>query len=166
MRRLCREGPGMTEINTRVQVLAVSPFEADILALSQILSHSAWEFDNANSVATASNYLLHNSAQVILCERTLPDGDWNDVLNLISGMADPPQLIVTSRDADDHLWAEVLNVGAYDVLVKPFHPKEVFRTIGLAWRHWMSARKSHMTAIPRRGSASEQMSSPLVAAAR
>jgi DNA-binding response OmpR family regulator len=156
----------MTEINTRVQVLAVSPIEADALALSQILSHSAWEFDSVSGVGNAAAFLRHKSAQVILCERTLPDGDWTDVLNLISGLADPPQLIVTSRDADDRLWAEVLNVGAYDVLVKPFHPKEVFRTIGLAWRHWMSARKSQLTAIPRRGSASEQRTSPLAAAAR
>jgi DNA-binding response OmpR family regulator len=43
---------------------------------------------------------------------------------------------VTSRLADDRLWAEVLNIGGYDVLAKPFVPAEVFRTISLAWLNW------------------------------
>jgi CheY-like chemotaxis protein len=38
---------------------------------------------------------------------------------------DPPMLIVTSRLADDYLWAEALNLGAYDVLAKPFDASEV-----------------------------------------
>jgi DNA-binding response OmpR family regulator len=43
---------------------------------------------------------------------------------------------VTSRVADDSLWAEVLNLGAYDLLMKPFDLTEVFRVVSLAWRHW------------------------------
>ena len=31
------------------------------------------------------------------------------------------------------LWAEDLNLGAYDVLVQPFDPDEVYRVILLAW---------------------------------
>ena len=31
---------------------------------------------------------------------------------------------------------EALNLGAYDVLAKPFHPKEVMHTVGSAWRNW------------------------------
>jgi DNA-binding response OmpR family regulator len=45
-------------------------------------------------------------------------------------------LIVTSDLADDRLWAEALNLGAYDVLAKPFRAAEVFRTVSLAWRQW------------------------------
>jgi len=79
---------------------------------------------------------------VLLCEETLPDGSWKDLLALCQCAANPAYLIVTSQFADDRLWAEVLNVGAYDVLAKPFQSKEVFRVIGLAWRHWTDCRKS------------------------
>jgi FixJ family two-component response regulator len=42
-------------------------------------------------------------------------------------------LIVTSRLADEHLWAEALNLGAYDVLAKPFDQEEVIRVLSSAW---------------------------------
>jgi FixJ family two-component response regulator len=45
-------------------------------------------------------------------------------------------LIVASRLADDHLWAEALNLGAWDVLAKPFDRREVFRSVKSAWQHW------------------------------
>jgi len=50
----------------------------------------------------------------------------------------PPaiDLIVTCRLADEYLWAEALNVGAYDVLAKPFDAAEVNRVVSLAWLHW------------------------------
>jgi len=43
-------------------------------------------------------------------------------------------LIVTSRVADARLWAEVLNLGGFDVIAKPFHAPEVLhvlRTVSL-----------------------------------
>ena len=43
---------------------------------------------------------------------------------------------MTCRVADDHLWAEALNVGAYDVLAKPFDRREVTRTLSSAWLRW------------------------------
>jgi DNA-binding response OmpR family regulator len=79
---------------------------------------------------------------LVLCDEVLPDGSWKDMLRLMQKQPDPNYLIVTSPNADDHLWAEVLNLGAYDVLAKPFHSTEVFRSIGLAWRQWSDTRKS------------------------
>ena len=46
----------------------------------------------------------------------------------------PPLQIVTSRLANDRLWAEALNLGAYDVLPRPFDPAEVLRSVGMALR--------------------------------
>jgi hypothetical protein len=39
-------------------------------------------------------------------------------------------------DGDDRLWAEALNLGAYEVLVQPFDPEEVTRVVFSAWRNW------------------------------
>ena len=47
------------------------------------------------------------------------------------------RLIVTSRLADDRLWAEALNLGAYDVLAKPFERMELVRSVSSAWLHWL-----------------------------
>ena len=58
------------------------------------------------------------------------------MLEQVTILPDPPSLIVTSRLADERLWAEALNLGAYDVLAKPFPPTEAMRVIGAAWRAW------------------------------
>jgi hypothetical protein len=44
--------------------------------------------------------------------------------------------VVTSRTADDYLWAEVLNVGGYDVLAQPLERDEVERVVASARRHF------------------------------
>jgi hypothetical protein len=42
--------------------------------------------------------------------------------------------IVSAAWTDARLWAEVLNLGAYDVLVKPYQQSEVSRILQHAWR--------------------------------
>ena|ERR1035441_5587617 len=54
-------------------------------------------------------------------------GSWTQLLDEIRLLSIPPFLIVTSRVADDYLWAEALNLGAYDVLAKPLDRTEVTR---------------------------------------
>jgi len=55
-------------------------------------------------------------------------------------LPDPPQLVVTSRTADDYLWSEVLNCGGYDVLPRPLNRDEVERVVAAAGRHYCSVR--------------------------
>ena len=56
--------------------------------------------------------------------------------NIVSLLPDPPLLIVTSRLADERLWAEALNLGAWDVLAKPFAAEETIRIVSVARQHW------------------------------
>jgi DNA-binding NtrC family response regulator len=121
--------------DSNVRVLAIGPQETDLAVLARILSHSAWTFVTAATLAEAAEQLESSHFHVVLSERKLADGDWKKVLEITSRMVEPAQLIVLSRDGDERLWAEVLNLGAWDVLVKPFHPKEVYRTIHSAWQH-------------------------------
>ena len=63
-------------------------------------------------------------------------GAWQMMLEHISAFPDPPVIVVTSRLADERLWAEALSLGAYDVLVKPFDAREVIRILSLARQYW------------------------------
>jgi FixJ family two-component response regulator len=74
--------------------------------------------------------------QWVLCERYPGLDTWKDVLAQTTLMPHSPLMVVTYRLADGHLWAEALNLGAYDVLAKPFDATEVTRTLSLAWVHW------------------------------
>ncbi len=75
------------------------------------------------------------------------------MLEYFSRLPDPPLLIVTSRLADEYLWAEALNLGAWDVLAKPFDREEVSRVLGFAWRHWQDRHGIHKATSKQRRTA-------------
>lgn len=123
-----------------VTVLAISGHEEDHVILRNIFSHSKWRLRDAKSWSDARRSLGVQPAAVIICDRTLPDAEWTDVLAYAQAAPAAPLLIVSARTADDRLWAEVLNLGAYDLLLKPFVHTEVVRVISLAWLNWKHQR--------------------------
>jgi len=128
--------PEISRADKTVAVLAVSPHKEDHASLRAIFGHSNWEIFEAHACQEAVSFLKKNRMAVLVCERDLPDGSWKTLLDSLSMLPNPPLLVVTSQDTDDKLWSEVLNLGAYDVLSKPFDRSEVTRIISLAWLHW------------------------------
>ena len=124
----------------RLGLLIVGSIEEDERTWRQILEHDPEEARQVRSCREALAFLQRNPVPVVVCERDLPDGNWRDVMEPLSAMSDPPEVIVTSRLADDHLWLEVLNAGGYDVLTKPLDRQEARRTVALAWQQWAHCR--------------------------
>lgn len=62
---------------------------------------------------------------MVISEQDVPGGGWKKILSALQQLSRPPLLVVTSRLADEYLWAEVLNPGGHDVLAKPFRAKEL-----------------------------------------
>ncbi len=113
-------------------VLVVGGFDSDLIALLDILSATDWTLYWNTNRADAVETLRRRPVGVVLCDRDLPDGGWKDVFRMIASLSSPPPLIVTSRFANERLWAEVLSMGGYDVLSKPFDADEVVRAVSLA----------------------------------
>ena len=107
-----------------------------------------WAVETRESAPAALATLRRTSVPVVLCDRDRMPEAWKDLLSYFSGLSQPPCLIVTSRLADEHLWAEALNLGAYDVLARPFDRSEVVRSIALARLHWLN-RESSQPAVAR-----------------
>jgi DNA-binding NtrC family response regulator len=125
-----------TPANTRT-VLSISPIDEDRLSLEAILDHSTWMQFKAQDINSALMLLQKHNIAVVLCERDLLPGTWIDVLEHIKALPMPPSLIVASRLADEYLWAEALNLGAWDVLPSnPFVYGDVIRCVELGWRRW------------------------------
>jgi DNA-binding response OmpR family regulator len=128
----------MLPVRPKVRILAVCA-EHDQRVLQAAFSHSNWELVSTASLAEASALLRENETPVVLCNADLPDGTWRDLVQAVTGWRHPPRLVVIAAEADERLWAEVLQVG-YDLLLKPFAPREIFPVLGFAWRSWtMSA---------------------------
>jgi hypothetical protein len=68
---------------------------------------------------------LLDTVSVVICEDVLPDGTWRGLLPAVDGVHSAPALIITSPTAGPQLWAEVLNLGGYDVPAQPFSNREV-----------------------------------------
>jgi DNA-binding NtrC family response regulator len=84
----------------------------------------------AHTYEMARAILSKDPPQLVICDRALDDGKWQDLLDFESVKAGLTLVVVTSRLADEKLWAEVLNLGGYDVLVQPLDEREVTRLVG------------------------------------
>ena len=132
-----------------VKVLSVGFHSDDHIALGQVLNglepphcpNCRFEVTATDGVDGALRLLENDRIPIVLCERELGNQTWRSLLARLEHLEDPPFLIVGSRSADDFLWAEALNLGAYDVLSKPFRASEVVRTLGLAWLRWNEAKR-------------------------
>jgi CheY-like chemotaxis protein len=120
--KMSRRGP---EDSPRIRALSISKYVEDHSTLRRLLSGLPWVLTTATNCRQAVRQMSQEQISVIFCESLLEDGTWKSVLGHIRGEAHPPLLVVTSRVADEHLWAEVLNLGGYDVLAKPFIAEEV-----------------------------------------
>lgn len=113
-------------------VLVISTISEDYTFLFQVLSGMKLTVHFARTLEDASVQMSTRPVVAVLSEDTLPDGDWRSVLAGLARSSPAPKLIVTSGLADDALWAEVLSLGGYDVLAKPFDTEEVRRVVGFA----------------------------------
>jgi len=127
-------------------VLSVSP-PGDCISLARILDefdsiahmHSKWTLlasPNPESAVTVLRERRGPLIPIVVCECGLSPDLWKELLQKLATLSDPPYLIVTSRLANERLWAEALDLGAYDVLASPLDKEEVIRTLHSAWLHW------------------------------
>jgi len=140
-----KESAFITNFIRTVAILSVSPIYEDHGSLKNILSkhlglpggrNANWQLYIRPTFESAVTVLRGNRVSVVVCECDLRPGSWKDIMDETALVPGAPPLIVTSRLADERLWAEALNLGAYDVLAKPFDPDEVTRVFDSAQRHW------------------------------
>lgn len=115
--------------SSAVRVLAVMPRDSDAQTLSQIAARAQWELHFSSSFESALDLARRERFAVILYDRG--DG-WRDAIGKLCHTAPDSNVILTSPANDDLLWQEVIKLGGYDVLTKPFHEERVLRSIQFA----------------------------------
>ena len=113
----------------RITLLAVDPDKEDCQSLLTIPGAGEWRILGASSLREATTLMHESVPDLILCAKDLPDGSWKDVFREAERQPRRLPVVVVSRNPDERLWAEVLNLGAYDMLIKPFDSSEVYRMI-------------------------------------
>jgi len=122
-------------------VLHVGASPEDGQRLTGIFQKAGWYLRSVPTISEALRHLRFAYSPVVISERDLPDGNWRSLLEDILSLPYPPYLIVSSRLADEHLWAEVLNLGGFDLLSTPFDRDEVQHVVGHACESWHRKRR-------------------------
>lgn len=133
--------------STPAAMLSISPYESDHSFLHTIIDPE-WTLTEAFNLTSGLAGVREDRFAIVLCDGDFRPGSWKDILAETLDLAHPPHLIVTSRLADEALWAEVLNLGAYDVLAKPFEAQEVQRVVAMAWQNWEREHCASLSPIP------------------
>jgi len=123
-----------------ISVLLIGPSDSRRNSLRSILAPPRWEVREAATCGEAAWILDQSSIGVTICDAEIDNCNWRALLADLQSRAAPPNLIVSSRLADERLWAEVLNLGGYDVLAQPFDRAEVQRVARMAWLAWIRNR--------------------------
>lgn len=103
---------------------------------------------NASTLRSGLDTMARVRIAVVLCDSDVRPGSWRDVLRHTENWQVRPHLVVTSRLADESLWAEALNLGAYDALAKPFDSEEVRRVVDGALNNWIRRHQPVPFALP------------------
>jgi DNA-binding response OmpR family regulator len=139
------------------KLLLVSPDNEDRLFLERLLNDvgstahadANWSVVQCEPREPAVTTLKLSRIPIVVWDNDLAKDCWRELLWEWARLPDPPLLIVTSRLADERLWAEALNLGAWDVLAKPFDREEVARTLNSAWLHWYNRHQSGSNTVRR-----------------
>ena len=114
-----------SRVSQPIRILSVSEALSDHVAMRRSIPEIPCQILTIDTCRGASQLLHRGRISIVICESNLPDGTWRDILNCVRTSSEKPILIVTSRFADEYLWAEVLNLGGFDVVAKPFNIEEL-----------------------------------------
>jgi response regulator RpfG family c-di-GMP phosphodiesterase len=130
--------------------LLVGDFSSDKPGLRQLFGNLGWRLLESKSRPEALTCIKNVPVHVVLAESDHPNWNWKRILEDLRSCEEQPQLVIASRAADDHMWSEALNWGAYDVLLQePLNYSEVERVIAAAKRQFDYSSKRPVSSVCR-----------------
>ena len=115
-------------------IVFVSKSDADCRTLRAVAGLLSQSVVSCADVQQARRAIRSHAPNIVVCEAQVGEsGNWRELLE--EAQAAQSLLLVVSRHADERLWAEVLNLGGFDVLALPFERDELRRALSSALRH-------------------------------
>lgn len=112
------------------RILVVDDQEDIRLLLRIELSADGHQITEAADGEEALAALAADPPDLMLLDIMMPVLDGWEVLRRLAGKVDPPIVVVTGMASDDHRHiAELLELGALDVIAKPFDPGWLLRLV-------------------------------------
>jgi DNA-binding NtrC family response regulator len=134
--------PSLAVREDTASAMAVSACVEDMQRLREIFKRIDWKLHEARSCRDATKILCSNRMPVVICDGSLPDGNWKDILSLTAPLVESPCVIVMSRSVETDWSTGVLDLGGYAVLKTPIDPTEVTHLVIAASRNWLKTWRS------------------------
>jgi DNA-binding NtrC family response regulator len=115
--------------SAKIHLVVLAPSAADVESLSKLLAAASWQVHHATTLVEARELMRATEARVLVVETSFPGGSWIDALELLTKEDRQAVLVVSATHADDRLWAEAINYGAYDLIPKPYYGPEILRIL-------------------------------------
>lgn len=123
----------LVEENATVTVVGVSGSAQIRRAIDALLTRAGWSCRHVENCEEALKTVKATGARVVVTDTDLSDGTWRDLVDAARQQADPPAVVVTSRHADEALWTDVIEHGAFDLVSVPGESGEFLRVVRLAF---------------------------------
>jgi DNA-binding response OmpR family regulator len=122
-------------------VLAIVREPAEFARLAAELSAAGIQVNRAQNLLDALLHQVAFSAPLVICDT---DGvDWRAALAVFRCLP-TAAIVFLARLADEPLWLEMLNAGAFDLLPKPYDRRELTRIIARVFQQGGPAKTGHV----------------------
>lgn len=119
----------------RVPIVLVSSSASDAQVFREIAGGPGRLIVNVPDLTGALATIQKLDPGLVVCDTDIQGkGSWRDLLDT-RYLSATFALLVVADGPDESLWAEVLNLGGFDLLVKPFRADEVERVVAAALSH-------------------------------
>jgi DNA-binding NtrC family response regulator len=102
------------------RALEIAP---SLLDSAQIRIHLSTTLEDAKGRLQATR------SQILLTDVTFEKGSWEDALRMAGRLPLRTVVVLAAHVADERLWLDALERGAYDLIFKPFHAEETRRIL-------------------------------------
>lgn len=130
----------------QIQALLVLKPGEQLKSLQAALRAQDVEMIQAQSVREATAILNRRDPPgIVFSDIALPDGNWEDILELSSKSHSPVNTIVVSRLVDMGFYVKVIERGAFDFIAPPFNTSDLEHIIRTA--SWNVFQKQNQRAM-------------------
>lgn len=120
----------------QISILLTSAQRDDARNLQTVLDGTLWSVIEAENRTEAVRRLKEKEVSIVLCDRDFGDAPWQQTMQELIAARRGVCVILLSGVADQYLWDEVVRLGGFDVLTRPFQREQVISLLMFAYTHW------------------------------
>jgi len=114
-------------------VVLLGDFSNERLDMSSIVRDFGWSVVRASNLSELKEIGRGRTVLAVLLQPTEPDLAWQSALRAIKAAAPRARIIVCHKVDQAHERAEMVDAGAFGVLLSPLAHSEVRQSLGFVW---------------------------------